>query len=164
MTIDEAFDFLSRHGNVIYKVEELQKLKPTVDQLKTAVGVAARTIGNNKLAWEAGKLVAEFHEIELSCKHEEFDARVEVTRLKDSQRFTSDIKINCRQCGVPMVFLGFPVGCHVEKPMTNVDRTELRAPIHPKGEAIPPLPEGIPIGFTVHPSIMGRISGKDRPV
>lgn len=98
------------------------------------------------------------------CKHEDFEVVANVIRLSDSKRLTMEIKVNCKQCKIPMIFLGCPNGWNYEHPTTNFDRTMLDTPIHPKGEELPPLPEGMVKGYTIHPPKTRRMSGKDRPV
>jgi len=63
-----------------------------------------------------------------------------VNRLEDTGRFMADITIKCNQCGVSMVFLGVPRGLDCNGVATNTFGTELRAAIHPQGEAVPELP------------------------
>lgn len=76
------------------------------------------------------------------CEHEEFDASVHVNRLEDTGRFMADIEICCKNCGVPMVFLGAPRGLDMNGLATDTDGIELRAAIHPEGETVPELALG----------------------
>lgn len=78
----------------------------------------------------------------MKCVHESFDALVAVNRLEDSGRFMADISIVCRDCGVSMVFLGLPRGVDLNGAATSPFGTELRAAVHPRGEAIPELDLG----------------------
>lgn len=76
------------------------------------------------------------------CDHQQFSVRVEVVRLEDTGKYAADVTINCVECGVPMVFLGLPRGLDPNGAATNVDGTELRAAIHPKGEVNPSVGAG----------------------
>lgn len=81
------------------------------------------------------------------CKHKNFDANVEVSRLEDIGRFTADVRIHCRDCGVPMRFIGLPAGVDLNGAAVSADATEARLAIAPRGEVIPPI-EG-PQGFSI---------------
>lgn len=83
----------------------------------------------------------------MSCKHEYFEASVDVNRLEDSGRFVADVRIKCAQCGVPMRFIGLPGGVDLEGAATSADATEARLAIAPKGEVVPAF-QG-PVGFSV---------------
>lgn len=85
----------------------------------------------------------------MSCEHRQFDARVSVDRLVDIGRFTADIRINCRECGIAMRFIGLPAGLDLNGAAVSVDATEARLAIAPKGEVIPELEGGWPSGFSV---------------
>lgn len=70
------------------------------------------------------------------CLHENFKAVVSVTRLSDVEggeitNYAADIKIKCDQCGKPFEFVGVSAGLSKKHPTTNIDSTELRAPIRP---------------------------------
>jgi hypothetical protein len=73
----------------------------------------------------------------MTCKHEDFEARVDINRLEDTGRFMADVKIQCAACGVPMVFLGLPRGLDINGASMNTDGTEGRFAIAPKGETVP---------------------------
>ena len=68
------------------------------------------------------------------CAHENFAARVEVSRLTDTGCFAADVRIECSQCKEPFRFLGVPPGISFERPAVSIDGLELRAPIEPEGE------------------------------
>ena len=83
------------------------------------------------------------------CKHEGFEAKVDVDRLVDTGRFMADIKIWCTQCEIPMRFIGLPAGLDINGAAVSVDATEARMAIAPKGEVVPALEGGVPAGFSV---------------
>lgn len=82
------------------------------------------------------------------CEHRVFDAEVDVTRLEDTGRFTADVRIKCKHCGLPFRFIGLPAGCDLNGAATSVDATEARLAIAPKGEVVTIL-EGAFAGFSV---------------
>lgn len=72
------------------------------------------------------------------CKHENFHATVEVTRLTKDEgggpyAFSADVKIQCAGCLLPFKFLGLGVGMSSLEPLTDVTGQELHAPIVPVG-------------------------------
>jgi hypothetical protein len=68
-----------------------------------------------------------------SCPHTEFDALVEVDRIEDSGRFQADIRIWCRDCGMPMRFKSrTTVALDLDGLGLSVDQLELRAAIEPR--------------------------------
>ena len=83
------------------------------------------------------------------CKHENFDASVEVNRLEDIGRFVADVKINCLDCGVPFRFIGLPAGVDINGAAVSADATEARLSIAPKGEVITSIEGGKPTGFSI---------------
>ena len=87
----------------------------------------------------------------MPCEHEDFEASVDVTRLTDTKRFAADVRIRCRQCGLPFRFIGLPCGSDLNGAAVSVDGTEARLAVAPKGEVLTPL-DGAPMGFTVRRS------------
>ena len=86
------------------------------------------------------------------CKHDNFHAHVDVTRVGDAdppvgmpKGYLAEVKINCTECGSPFEFIGVDAGLRWDKPMATPDAQTLRAPIRPKGSMILPA---IP-GFSV---------------
>ncbi|KKL94431.1 hypothetical protein LCGC14_1864690 [marine sediment metagenome] len=73
------------------------------------------------------------------CKHLEFDAFVEVNRLVDSGRFSADIRVRCRDCELPFVFRGLPLGVNLNGAAMSADGTEARLAIAPQDESNHPL-------------------------
>lgn len=75
----------------------------------------------------------------MACKHESFEANVDVNRIEDAGRFMADITIRCADCGTPMRFLGLPLGLDMNSATVSFDGTEARMGIAPAGEAVPPV-------------------------
>lgn len=86
------------------------------------------------------------------CKHENFDAHVRVNRLTDSGRFSADIGIKCRECGVPFRFLGLPAGLDLNGAAVSADGTEARLAIRTSETVANIIDGNCPIGFTVRRS------------
>lgn len=84
------------------------------------------------------------------CKHDDFFCECDVTRLSDSGAFTLDVRVKCKQCGIPFEFIGLPRGLNLKGAAMSFDGTEGRFAICPKGEE-PPSMEGLPSGFTITP-------------
>lgn len=85
----------------------------------------------------------------MTCEHREFDAFVEVNRIEDVGRFSADLRIRCRECGIPFRFIGLPAGVDLNGAAVSVDATEARLAIAPKDEVVPALEGGKPSGFSV---------------
>lgn len=71
-----------------------------------------------------------------ACAHEDFMAKVDVTRLSHDEGgpingYTLQATIKCTQCNLPFRFIGLAAGSHFAEPRVNTDATELRAPIEP---------------------------------
>jgi hypothetical protein len=85
----------------------------------------------------------------MKCKHEQFEAKVDVNRLSDSGRFCADIKIKCLQCGEYFRFLGLPCGIDLDGAAVSADGTEMRVAIG-TNETVANIIDGkCPVGFTV---------------
>lgn len=83
------------------------------------------------------------------CKHENFEAYVDVNRLQDSGRFSADVRINCAQCKEPFRFLALPCGLDLNGATVSVDGTEARLAIG-TAETVSNILDGdCPVGFTV---------------
>jgi hypothetical protein len=68
------------------------------------------------------------------CAHLDFNVFAEMNRLEDTfpMKFFADIKISCRECGLPFHFIGVKeFGLSPNEPCLNFDSTELRCPILP---------------------------------
>lgn len=93
-----------------------------------------------------------------TCKHENFEAQVDVNRLQHKEgddsklRFTADVRIRCTECGVPMRFIGLPAGLDLNGASVSADGCEGRFAIAPKGEVVNVI-EGAPLGFTIRRSV-----------
>jgi len=88
------------------------------------------------------------------CKHENFVAAVDVSRLEDVGRFVADVRIKCAQCDVPMRFLGLPLGVDLNSACVSYEGTVAQLGIAPLGETVPPINgvEGFTIRKTEKPS------------
>lgn len=87
-----------------------------------------------------------------ACPHENFDVRVVVNRITDTDggpvtAYSADVKVNCDDCGEPFRWIGPPAGLSPRDPMVSVDGTELHAPLRP-ASADPDFGLGIP-GFAI---------------
>lgn len=69
----------------------------------------------------------------MACKHMQFDAKVAVARLEDSGRFMAEVRINCRECGLPFEFQGLPAGLNLNGASVSVDHLEANLAITPQG-------------------------------
>lgn len=76
------------------------------------------------------------------CEHKNFFAKVDVTRLTESDEsdvvtgYTADIRIKCDECGLPFQFIGLPGGYSPAQPMCSFDAQEMRAPIKPSTDPV----------------------------
>ena len=93
---------------------------------------------------------------ESSCEHLNFQAEVDVNRIKADEkdttsphRWMADVRIQCADCGIPMRFIGLPAGMDLNSPCISVDAQEARLPIAPKGHVLSVLDPGKPSGFSV---------------
>lgn len=68
------------------------------------------------------------------CEHKEFAASVAVGRFEDTGRFMADVRVQCKECGLPFRFVGVPAGISWDRPAVSIDNTELHAPIEPETE------------------------------
>ena len=73
------------------------------------------------------------------CEHRNFEAEVRVARIEDKGRFMAEIKIHCRDCGVPMQFMGLPPGLNFNGATVSRDGLEANIGIHPQGQRPNPL-------------------------
>lgn len=68
----------------------------------------------------------------MKCRHELFDASVDVIRLNDPGQvieFRADVRVTCKVCGTPFRFLGMENGYRVASPTVSVDGLEATMPI-----------------------------------
>lgn len=75
----------------------------------------------------------------MTCAHEQFHAKVDVTRLTDSGGFTADVRIKCIQCNEPFQFLGLPPGSRHDGAAVSIDGQEARLAICPASVQPNPL-------------------------
>ena len=75
----------------------------------------------------------------MTCKHEDFNAKVLVTHLENTGGFMADVTIECAQCGEPFQFLGLPAGINLQGAAVSIDGLELCVAIAPKGAQPSPL-------------------------
>lgn len=84
------------------------------------------------------------------CEHENFVCHADIARLSQVEggpitHYCVDVTIKCTECGERFEFVGVPMGLSFYHPTVNLDRTELRAPLMPRGRK---TPEGLP-GYSV---------------
>ncbi len=67
------------------------------------------------------------------CKHEEFSANVDVSRIQVSgaMRFVAGVTVWCMDCGQKFGFVGLPKVISIERPGTSATRLEASLPIEP---------------------------------
>lgn len=82
------------------------------------------------------------------CKHETFDATVNVVRLEDVGRFQAEVMIACQQCHVLFRFIGLPYGLDLNGAAVSPDGTQARLAIAPKGQVLNLVDDGVS-GFTI---------------
>lgn len=91
------------------------------------------------------------------CLHENFNVSAEIVRLMASdgqeppERFAADIRVTCRDCGLPFRFIGLPHGVDFNGAAVSADGTEGRFCIAPKGEVLTML-DGV-TGFTARRTV-----------
>lgn len=86
----------------------------------------------------------------MTCKHENFDASVSVARLEDVGRFMAEIRITCKDCGVPMQFMGLEPGINLEGATVSLDGLQANIAMHSKGLRPNPLQQLM--GYTIRNS------------
>jgi hypothetical protein len=74
------------------------------------------------------------------CEHMNFDVLAEINRLVDTEEgpttaFSVDLKVWCRDCSEPFVWMGLPAGLNPAQPTVSVNGLEMRAPIRPGSSA-----------------------------
>lgn len=75
----------------------------------------------------------------MDCKHNNFNCIADVIRLlkKDTDTepsaFVAEIRIVCRDCGVPFEFLGVPMGYQPGATRVSFDSLTLNAALKPQG-------------------------------
>jgi hypothetical protein len=69
----------------------------------------------------------------MTCKHENFHAKVAVARLEDIGGFMAEITIKCSQCDLPFQFLGLEPGLDMQGARVSIDGLEANIAICPQG-------------------------------
>lgn len=83
----------------------------------------------------------------MTCQHMNFDAEVRVARIENKGRFVAEIQIKCRDCGIPMQFMGLKPGFDFDGATVSLDGLEANIGIHPQGQQPNPLQKLM--GYTV---------------
>jgi hypothetical protein len=84
------------------------------------------------------------------CAHETFNAFVDVNRITQVEGgpvvvYCADVRVNCRDCGQELEFVGLPNGMSFYRPTVSINSQEARLPMVLPGETVP---EGM-AGFRV---------------
>lgn len=74
-----------------------------------------------------------------SCKHMNFEAFVQVSRIEDQGRFVAEIRIRCKDCEAPFQFMGLKPGFDFNGASCSLDGLEANIGIHPQGAQPNPL-------------------------
>jgi hypothetical protein len=88
---------------------------------------------------------------EANCEHQNFNAFANVGRMlkEDGDKMPAyylvELKIECRDCGQQLEFVGLPHGVSAYQPMVSLNGDEARLPMVIPGEQVP---AGLP-GFGV---------------
>lgn len=75
----------------------------------------------------------------MSCKHMNFAAKVEVSRLEDTGQFMAAVTIRCVECAKPFQFLGLEPGIDLQGARVSLDGLEANIAICPEGVRPSPL-------------------------
>lgn len=75
----------------------------------------------------------------MTCKHMNFEANVAVARIEDKGRFMAEIRVHCKDCGVPFQFMGLKPGLDFNGATVSLDGLEANIGIHPQGQQPNPL-------------------------
>lgn len=89
------------------------------------------------------------------CEHLEFVSFISIGRLTDGETgpvnaYTAEIKIQCKDCSMPFMFIGPPMGLLWDQPTVSPDAQELRCPIRPSNEFAEPSGKRLP-SFRITP-------------
>lgn len=72
-----------------------------------------------------------------NCSHENFVVDAKVGRLTESDNsdkvigYSCDVKVKCKDCGLPFEWIGLPHGMNPDTPTVSLSNLELRARIKP---------------------------------
>jgi hypothetical protein len=80
----------------------------------------------------------------MTCEHQEFGGDIKVARLTEVEGgpatgFMAELRISCRQCGVPMQFLGLEAGLDLQGARVSLDGLEANIAITPQGTRPNPM-------------------------
>ena len=75
----------------------------------------------------------------MTCKHEQFDGSIKVAGFENTGGHMAEIRIKCRQCGIPFQFLGLEPGIDLHGARVSVDGLEALIAICPQGSKLSPL-------------------------
>lgn len=76
-----------------------------------------------------------------SCKHMNFEAFVQVSRIEDQGRFVAEIRIRCKDCEAPFQFMGLKPGFDFDGATVSLDGLEANIGISPRGAMPNPIQE-----------------------
>lgn len=79
------------------------------------------------------------------CEHPDFNVFADINRIIDIGAFVADVRISCKDCGLPFEFIGVSAGLSYEKPMASVTAQEIHLPIKPKGSKLMPAVAGFEV-------------------
>jgi hypothetical protein len=84
-----------------------------------------------------------------TCKHDDFEARVDVHCLQDTATWVAEVGVRCARCHLEFSFIGLPLAISTSKACLNIDGTIVTLPIEPGPKPIPAfgiIPVDIPPG------------------
>jgi len=78
-------------------------------------------------------------DFEMTCEHKDFNATVEVHRLTRGEggevyAYSADIRIQCKECGLPFEFPGLPGGISSSEARVSIDCQTLNVPLKPSDQ------------------------------
>lgn len=90
----------------------------------------------------------------MSCRHDQFEVHCHTVRLDGPEGgavvgYVLQAKVNCKDCGLPFQFAGFPVMHDSMRPGLSADMTALHLPMMPLAlvgmefHPFPPAPEAV---------------------
>ena len=90
----------------------------------------------------------------MNCQHENFNAFCEVGRVSKDEGgpvvvYSLDVRIECRECGQQLEFVGVPNGMSFYRPTVSIDCGTLHAPMVIPGEQVPEGMAGFSVTHTV---------------
>lgn len=72
-----------------------------------------------------------------TCKHDDFEARVDVHCLQDTATWVAEVGVRCARCHLEFSFVGLPLAISTSKACLNLDGTIVTLPIEPGPKPIP---------------------------